>query len=118
MAEHRECGGAGDICLKLGFLIIVYGVILYHNRKSSIIDNRYIHLVDDLALFERFPWGRLAYDHLVESTHDARDSLSRFISSGIRSYVDAPSYSYALQVWDYEVMPSVGRLYATRILDW
>ncbi|KAH6764244.1 hypothetical protein C2S51_015493 [Perilla frutescens var. frutescens] len=116
-----ECegrGGAGEICLKLGLLVIVYRILLHNKGPSNIIDNRFIHLVDDLVSFDRFPWGRIAYDHLVQSTYASRDHLRHFISTGTRPDFDPPGYSFALQVWAYEVMPSVGRLCANRILGW
>ncbi|KAH6835213.1 hypothetical protein C2S53_013543 [Perilla frutescens var. hirtella] len=68
-------GGAGEICLKLALLYIVYGVILYHRQLSRVVNTRYIHLVDDIQLFDSFSWGLVAYDHLVECTHATRDSL-------------------------------------------
>ncbi|KAH6797692.1 hypothetical protein C2S52_022246 [Perilla frutescens var. hirtella] len=104
-----ECncrGGAGEIFLKLALLYIVYGVIFYDRRLSRVINTRYIHLVDDIQLFDSFPWGLEAYDHLVESTH------------ATQLIINAHSYCYALQVWVYEMIPAVGQVCASRIFDW
>ncbi|KAH6757164.1 hypothetical protein C2S53_014804 [Perilla frutescens var. hirtella] len=92
----KECkahGGGGELCFKLAMLVIVYGVILFHNCFT--------------------------YDQLVEATHADRDSLDYYTPSSLsRPCIDACGYSYALQVWAYEIIPSIGQLCASRVLDW
>ncbi|KAH6787179.1 hypothetical protein C2S52_006731 [Perilla frutescens var. hirtella] len=119
IGERNYCGRAGEIFLKLALLYIVYGVILYHHRLSKVVNTRYIHLVDDTQLFNSFPWGLLAYDHLVDCTHTTRDSLDCLLPlCGSQPIIDAHGYFYALQVWVYKMMPAVGQVCASMVFDW
>ncbi|KAH6767477.1 hypothetical protein C2S52_018460 [Perilla frutescens var. hirtella] len=119
IGECNRRGGAGEICLKLALLYIVYGVILYDRRLSRVVNTRYIYLVDDIQLFDSFPWGLVAYDHLLECTHATRDSLNCLLPlCGSQPILDAHGYCYALQVWVYEMIPAIGQVCASRVFDW
>lgn len=67
--ECRESAGVLALSLKLAFLLILYGVLLIVGGKTHNIDMTYLHLVDDLKLFTSFPWGSVAYNHLL--THSS-----------------------------------------------
>ncbi|KAH6783558.1 hypothetical protein C2S52_008517 [Perilla frutescens var. hirtella] len=112
-------GGGGEYCYKLALLYLIYSVIVCPNQHSPLIDVSYVHVVDDLEAFENYPWGRVAYDQLIESTHADRACLDHYQSSSIkRTKVDAHGYSYALQVWAYEMIPLVSQLCARKVLGW
>ncbi|KAH6779269.1 hypothetical protein C2S52_010506 [Perilla frutescens var. hirtella] len=112
-------GGGGEYCYKLALFYLIYSVIVCPNRHSPLIDVSYVHVVDDLEAFENYPWGRVAYDQLIEATHADRAYLDHYQPSSIkRTKVDAHGYTYALQVWAYEMIPLVSQLCARKVLGW
>lgn len=67
------------------------------------IPQEYIRLVMDFDKMRKYLWGLLAYDMLVESIQNARSKLKK------NSYV-LDGFSYALQIWLMEAIPSIGTL--------
>ncbi|KAH6819977.1 hypothetical protein C2S53_019297 [Perilla frutescens var. hirtella] len=102
--------------------IVFYGRPDIHKdeiHEDPLIDVNYVHVVDDLEAFENYPWGRVAYDHLIESTHADHACLDHYFPSTIkRTKVAAHGYSYVLQVSAYEMIPSVGQVCARKVLGW
>ncbi|KAL8470596.1 hypothetical protein ACS0TY_033230 [Phlomoides rotata] len=59
-------GGEGDLSLKLALLWVLHGILLVKGHTSKKIETQYIHLVDDLDEFNKFPWGHVAFEFLIK----------------------------------------------------
>lgn len=58
VVEGTRDGNSVD-ALKLGLFYVVYGFLLVRDKYTNYIDLKYLHLVDDLESFVKFPWGEL-----------------------------------------------------------
>ncbi|XP_057810205.1 uncharacterized protein LOC131024694 [Salvia miltiorrhiza] len=105
----RDHEGRGELTLKLALIYFLYGILFALDYKKH-IDVQYLHLVDDLLKFDAFPWGRVAYDFLVLVILSAQPCMGGPKVTMLRMQ----GFSFALQVWAYEVMPSLARYCAAR----
>lgn len=64
-------------------------------RLSSTI----ARMVFDLPKFEKYPWGRLAFKHLIESVKRVDYMAQSYTIHG---------FIQTLQIWAYNVVPSLG----------
>lgn len=101
--------GSSELKLKLALLYFLYGILLVKHHTLK-IDMQYLHLIEDLQKFNAFPWGRVAYQSLVSSILKVRARMD----SSEAAKVDLFGFCYALQVWAYEVMPSLAARCAYR----
>ncbi|KAH6776196.1 hypothetical protein C2S52_013757 [Perilla frutescens var. hirtella] len=99
MKECKATAGESDNSLKLALLYIVYGILLIRDRKWKRLDLRYMHLVDDLSRFNEFPWGLVAFEFLVRSTHRARDVVENMLAENKNLSFEANGFSIALLIW-------------------
>ncbi|ESQ29813.1 hypothetical protein EUTSA_v10023860mg [Eutrema salsugineum] len=83
-----------DDRLRLGYLGIFAGFIVA-TRPGSSTNVNHARLVMDLEGFKEFPWGRIAFQHLIKSVKEK--DLSKNIH--IEGFVQA------LQVWVYYALP-------------
>ncbi|ESQ30938.1 hypothetical protein EUTSA_v10012223mg [Eutrema salsugineum] len=83
-----------DDRLRLGYLGIYAGFIVA-TRPGSSTNVNHARLVMDLEGFKEFPWGRIAFQHLIKSAKEK--DLSKNIH--IEGFVQA------LQVWVYYALP-------------
>ncbi|ESQ47206.1 hypothetical protein EUTSA_v10028061mg [Eutrema salsugineum] len=83
-----------DDSLRLGYLGIYAGFIVA-TRPGSSTNVNHARLVMDLEGFKEFPWGRIAFQHLIKSVKEK--DLSKNIH--IEGFVQA------LQVWVYYALP-------------
>ncbi|XP_024016198.1 uncharacterized protein LOC112089680 [Eutrema salsugineum] len=83
-----------DDRLRLGYLGIYAGFIVA-TRLGSSTNVNHARLVMDLEGFKEFPWGRIAFQHLIKSVKEK--DLSKNIH--IEGFVQA------LQVWVYYALP-------------
>ncbi|ESQ36866.1 hypothetical protein EUTSA_v10003021mg [Eutrema salsugineum] len=83
-----------DDRLRLGYLGIYAGFIVA-TRPGSSTNVNHARLVMDLEGFKEFPWGRIAFQHLIKSVKEK--DLSKNIH--IEGFVQA------LQVWVYYALP-------------
>ncbi|ESQ50208.1 hypothetical protein EUTSA_v10002183mg [Eutrema salsugineum] len=83
-----------DDRLRLGYLGIYAGFIVA-TRPGSSTNVNHARLVMDLKGFKEFPWGRIAFQHLINSVKEK--DLSKNIH--IEGFVQA------LQVWVYYALP-------------
>ncbi|XP_024009976.1 uncharacterized protein LOC18014285 [Eutrema salsugineum] len=83
-----------DDRLRLGYLGIYAGFIVA-TRPGSSTNVNHARLVMDLEGFKEFPWGRIAFQHLINSVKEK--DLSKNIH--IEGFVQA------LQVWVYYALP-------------
>ncbi|XP_057808432.1 uncharacterized protein LOC131022906 [Salvia miltiorrhiza] len=115
--ECKETCGRSETSLKLAYLYIVYGLLVMKDRTQKNVDLGYIHLMDDLERFLRYPWGRTAYDFLVPRTYNARKLLDKMGTTENRLTVEAYGFVYALQAWAYEIMPSLAAFCGKRLME-
>ncbi|XP_024016323.1 uncharacterized protein LOC112089798 [Eutrema salsugineum] len=91
--EFEEITGL-NCGLRLGYLGIYAGFIVA-TRPGSSTNVNHARLVMDLEGFKEFPWGRIAFQHLIKSVKEK--DLSKNIH--IEGFVQA------LQVWVYYALP-------------
>ncbi|KAH6787678.1 hypothetical protein C2S52_007230 [Perilla frutescens var. hirtella] len=101
--------------LRLTYLVILFGILLVISGKSKSIDMTYLYFIDDLERFKSFPWGNVAYSHLVIRTHQSRRVLDNIERLNKRLVFDANGFVLALQVWVYEAILIVSRKCAVRV---
>lgn len=68
------------------------------------IPHKYIKLVMDIDKVQSYPWGRDAFELLVESIINTQDKLKNS-----KTYV-LDGFSYAFQIWIMEAIPEMGLL--------
>ncbi|XP_057779659.1 uncharacterized protein LOC130998244 [Salvia miltiorrhiza] len=108
-------GGASENCLKLALLLVLYGLLLPRHKTHKRIEIEYIHLVDDLAKFNLYPWGLVSYQFLVTVSHNARLIVDDKLASNQSPAFDACGCTIVLQVFLYEVYKKLGEMCATRV---
>ncbi|KAH6762120.1 hypothetical protein C2S52_019553 [Perilla frutescens var. hirtella] len=118
--ECVEMKGSTPLCFQLGLLFILYSTILFRGRVTDQIEMNYFHLVDDLEAFNKFPWGLVGYNFLIQSTHEARELLDRLTvepndAGGYPMEVHAGGFNMALILWAYEVMPDLAAVCGRRL---
>ncbi|KAH6802833.1 hypothetical protein C2S51_034279 [Perilla frutescens var. frutescens] len=96
--------GHGSLVLKLALLHVVYGLLINRDQLSKNIAVKYMHLVDDLDLFNNYPWGRVAYDFLVHWIHIARDNINQLKQTCARPAIDICGFSISLQIFTFETL--------------
>lgn len=112
ITASRDNEGQGERTLKLALLYFLYGILLPRNGRITKLDMKYLHLVEDLEKFNAFPWGRVAYEFLAKSILSIRGRMDG--SKVAIKRFDMHGFTYALQTWMYEVMPSVATYCASR----
>ncbi|KAK6138988.1 hypothetical protein DH2020_027271 [Rehmannia glutinosa] len=127
LKEHaRKENGKGIMTLKLALLYMLYGVLLVSGPAKK-LDEKYIYLVDNLKVFNAYPWGRISYEFIVS---DIRSCMSDRVQNfwkrkekkkaekkkdhNVEKF-DVSGFTHALQVWAYEVMPKLGKLCAKHV---
>ncbi|KAH6794681.1 hypothetical protein C2S52_005158 [Perilla frutescens var. hirtella] len=114
-SECRTSFGNSTLSLRLTYLVILFGILLVTGGKSKSIDMTYLHLIDDLERFKSFPWGHVAYSHLVLRTHQSRRVVDNIERLNKRLAFDTNDFVLVLQVWVYEVIPIVSRNCTVRL---
>ncbi|KAL3645806.1 hypothetical protein CASFOL_010986 [Castilleja foliolosa] len=113
LKTFSEMEGEGETCLKLGMLLVVYGVLLAQSHSKK-LDEHYIHLADTFEALNDYPWGRVAFEFLKTRTHDTmKDRVSTFKEKKCEKF-DVHGFFHALQVWAYEVIPTVAEVCAVK----
>lgn len=110
--------GRRDVCLKLAFLCVVFGVLLSKERKVKNIHNmQLLHLVDDVDRFLHYPWGRVSFQYLLEKVEAGYKNMKLLLPKSKRTQFDLNGFVYALQAWAYEVFPDVAKFCAAPVLN-
>ncbi|XP_057773985.1 uncharacterized protein LOC130993180 [Salvia miltiorrhiza] len=117
LKECKQTGGSSETSLKLGYLYIVYGLLVLKDRTRKNIDLGYIHLIDNLDRFLCYPWGRIAYDFMVPRTYNARKLLEKMETKENKLTVEAYGFVHVLQAWAYEIMPSLAAFCGKRVVE-
>ncbi|KAL3651760.1 hypothetical protein CASFOL_004762 [Castilleja foliolosa] len=113
LKTFSEMEGEGETCLKLAMLYVVYGVLLAQSHSKK-LDEHYIHLADTFEALNDYPWGRVAFEFLKTRTHDTmKDRVSTLKEKKCEKF-DVHGFFQALQVWAYEVIPTVAEVCAVK----
>ncbi|KAH6837329.1 hypothetical protein C2S53_003116 [Perilla frutescens var. hirtella] len=104
-SHNIQSKGAGEVTLKLALLCFLYGVLLVCERSSNVLDIRFLHLADDLDMFNSFPWGVPAFEALRSSVLVADGRLQSAVQKNGRCVFDMCGFTFALQAWAYEIEP-------------
>ncbi|KAF8114124.1 hypothetical protein N665_0041s0013 [Sinapis alba] len=95
--------------IRLVYLCIIVCMVCARDEKAN-IPLKYIKLVMDLEKVRNYPWGVAAFDLLCESIAKTRDKLKEKTSSYVLD-----GFSYALQIWEMEAVPKIGKLCGKRL---
>lgn len=107
----------------LYFLVAVLGP--QRKNKNEVVNMDWVRLVDDFESFNKYPWGRVAFDEalfglrkdLEEKFKSFKKLVKRRINdaefSGYGSY-HISGFIHPLQIFAYECFPSVAEVFATR----
>lgn len=76
-----------------------------------------MHLADDIDAFLAHPWGVVAYEFLVNETHETKKKyMDRVAQSSGRSSVNARGFSTVLQCWAYDILPKLASSCAVNVV--
>ena len=62
---HELQSANTDDRVKLAFVYLLTGFLLARNSKTA-IPTWIFSFADDLKFFDKFPWGNICYNHLIE----------------------------------------------------
>ncbi|XP_075491429.1 uncharacterized protein LOC142529704 [Primulina tabacum] len=117
--EHNETGLDMEKIkmASLYFCCAIFGEAT--RKKTTKIDPKYLRLVDDLDMFNHYPWGRVAYRDAVRCLK--KDLLGRYnylAEAQGRKEVEGSflvgGFVLPLQIFAYECYPSVAHKLARR----
>lgn len=110
----RANEGRGELTLKLAMLYFLHGALIAVHPQQK-IDFKYFGLVEDMQKFNEFPWGQVAYEFFVSFFLSARRLMDWSNSDYKKRTLVIEGFSFALQVWAYEMMPSLAEYCAVRV---
>ncbi|XP_062096756.1 uncharacterized protein LOC133802459 [Humulus lupulus] len=124
-------GSNDEDCVKLAQLHLLENMLLA-KEKQKLVDLEHIRLLDFPEIFNNYPWGRVCYSYtlgylqraLANRVPKFKERQRRNPSHHCETYHLA-GFPFALQVWAYESIPALGKLFAEkkgsnmpRILNW
>lgn len=105
--------GSGDLMLKLALLWFLYGALFCDAHKK--IPSVYMHILDDLPSFNKYPWGLKSYEYLVQKMHRSHANMLDTLNTQKRATFDVFGFVFVLQVWLFETIPGLGDFCAKRV---
>ncbi|KAH6830129.1 hypothetical protein C2S53_017970 [Perilla frutescens var. hirtella] len=105
---YLASNGVGQLMLKLAHLLVLYALLLCRDTHGKMIDVQYVHLVDDLSKFEKYPWGSISYKFMVDSIVDARARLKNMLNKKMKPMFDIYGFTFVFQVWAFEISRELG----------
>lgn len=94
--------------IRFVYVCVIAGLVMAKDEKK-VIPLSYVQLVMDLDKVRTYPWGLIAFDHLVKSIIETRKNLKKITSYPL------DGFSYALQIWFMEAVPVIGALLGEKI---
>lgn len=90
---RRNLNVSNKEILKMASLLFVSAALMHRNKSSSNIDSLLLGLVDDLDMFNQYPWGTYSYEYALKqlrkglkgkakSVHEKAKTMSTFTYSG------------------------------------
>ncbi|KAL2460674.1 Ulp1 protease family protein [Abeliophyllum distichum] len=103
---------------KLG-LIIILAYVLLATEENTLIELWWYELVDDLDLFDKFPWGKMSYDYTIRIVkRDMGDKLRNSLKEGeSRCRYSLHGFPLAIMIWAFEAIPNLGKKFAKKYCD-
>ncbi|KAL2490568.1 Ubiquitin-like protease domain-containing protein [Abeliophyllum distichum] len=103
---------------KLG-LIIILAYVLLATEENTLIELWWFELVDDLDLFDKFPWGKLSYEYTIRIVkRDMGDKLRNSLKEGeSRCRYSLHGFPLAIMIWAFEAIPNLGKKFAKKYCD-
>lgn len=104
-----------EIAVKVALLFFVSNLVLANN-SNVYLDSFYLHLVEDLDRFNKYPWGRVLWDDMTRCLRHAAESeaiksKARITRSGT---INVFGWQLPLQVWAYETIPLIGNRFGDK----
>ncbi|XP_038719949.1 uncharacterized protein LOC120012579 [Tripterygium wilfordii] len=126
MSCDPEPGKEEDV-LKLALVYFLESVLLPRERSRN-IDIQWLQLVDNVNVFNKYPWGSVSYARTAKSLASVmvgRAEKFKKRSTKMEKY-SIYGFPLVLQIWLYEAVPRIGMSYANvreenrfpRILNW
>ncbi|XP_038688746.1 uncharacterized protein LOC119987912 [Tripterygium wilfordii] len=126
MSCAPEPGKEEDV-LKLALVYFLESVLLPRERSRN-IDIQWLQLVDNVNVFNKYPWGSVSYARTAKSLASAmvgRAEKFKKRSTKMEKY-SIYGFPLVLQIWLYEAVLRIGMSYANvreenrfpRILNW
>ncbi|KAH6800233.1 hypothetical protein C2S52_000697 [Perilla frutescens var. hirtella] len=100
--------GGGQLVLKLAHLLVLYALLLCRDTHGKTIDVQYVHLVNDLSKFEKYPWGSISYKFMVDSILDARARLKNMLKKKMKPNFDIYGFTFVFQLLAFEISRELG----------
>ncbi|ESQ29674.1 hypothetical protein EUTSA_v10023844mg [Eutrema salsugineum] len=73
----------------------IYAGFIVATKPSHLKKTNHARLVVDLKVYKEFPWGRIAFQHLIKSVKE----------KDLSKYIHIERFVQALQVWVYYALP-------------
>lgn len=89
--------------IRLVYIGVIATLLVSIDEKKS-IPHKYIKLVMDSKKLSDYPWGRVSFQHLVDSIFRANEKLTN-----PKTYL-LEGFSIAIQLWAIEAIPIIGKL--------
>ncbi|KAA0051565.1 protein Ycf2-like [Cucumis melo var. makuwa] len=102
--------GTDDDKIKMAKLYFLE-IFLIPKQECLSVDWDYIIMVDDDEVFDGYPWGRVAFELLV-------DFMNRAVCSKGQTGISIVGFIFPILAWAYEVIPTLStppNFFATRI---
>ncbi|ESQ52491.1 hypothetical protein EUTSA_v10017736mg, partial [Eutrema salsugineum] len=96
--------------LRLVYLYVIASLVMAKSKTIN-IPKEYIILVMDLEKLRKYPWGRVAFDFLVQSIKKVRVKLTQSTGYALNGF------SIAFQIWIMEAIPVLGYMLSSRLDD-
>ncbi|KAK6116985.1 hypothetical protein DH2020_049229 [Rehmannia glutinosa] len=91
---------------KLG-LALIYENVLKCKEINTSVDMEVLNIVDNLELFNKYPWGRKCYDILLYG-------LRKGFSKVPLAHYSLWGFPLALQVWAFETVPAIRKFFRAK----
>lgn len=99
LAFNVSKNGTDDDMLKMALLYFLESFLLPKQHTVN-VNMEHIEMVDDEELFNNYPWGRLAFELLVDYMQKA------LVSKGATG-ISMGGFIFPLLAWAYEVIPTL-----------
>ncbi|ESQ46575.1 hypothetical protein EUTSA_v10000524mg [Eutrema salsugineum] len=96
--------------LRLVYLYVIASLVMAKSKTIN-IPKEYIILVMDLEKLRKYPWGRVAFNFLVQSIKKVRVKLTQSTGYALNGF------SIPFQIWIMEAIPVLGYMLSSRLDD-
>ncbi|XP_062085067.1 uncharacterized protein LOC133791164 [Humulus lupulus] len=97
--------------VKLCFIYLLSAFLL-NSSVGTTIDLSWLRLVDNLEIFDKYPWGRLVYEKIVDQITRVKFQKDHNVDMIRWNFICCP---WIFQIWICEAMPKLGEMIGQRI---